>query len=53
MSKPIVHFVLEDMDVEVPVGSSFQEIVEACGADVTFDAVTEHAELAEFKLIKE
>lgn len=36
MSKPIIHFVLEDMDVEAPVGSTFQEIVEASGADVTF-----------------
>lgn len=36
MKKAIVQFILEDMDVEVPIGSSFQEIVEASGADVTF-----------------
>jgi len=36
MSKALVHFILEDMDVEVPLGSAFQEIVEASGADVTF-----------------
>jgi ferredoxin len=36
MSKPIIHFVLEDMDVEAPIGSSFQEVVDASGADVTF-----------------
>ncbi|KAB8036514.1 2Fe-2S iron-sulfur cluster binding domain-containing protein [Silvanigrella paludirubra] len=36
MSKPIIHFVLEDMDVEAPVGASFQEIVQASEADVTF-----------------
>lgn len=34
--KAIVQFLLEDMDVEVPAGSAFQEIVEASGADVTF-----------------
>lgn len=33
---PIVHFVLEDMDVEVPWGASFLDVVEASGADVTF-----------------
>ena len=32
-----VHFLLEDMDVEIPSsGARFQEIVEASGADVTF-----------------
>lgn len=36
MKKPIVHFKLEDMDVEVPAGVSFQEVVDACNADVTF-----------------
>lgn len=36
MSKPIIHFVLEDMDVEAPKGASFQDIVEASEADVTF-----------------
>ncbi|WP_161597611.1 2Fe-2S iron-sulfur cluster-binding protein [Fluviispira multicolorata] len=36
MSKPIVHFDLEDMDVEVPIGTPFQEVVDACQADVTF-----------------
>ncbi|APJ03352.1 2Fe-2S iron-sulfur cluster-binding protein [Silvanigrella aquatica] len=36
MSKPIIHFVLEDMEVEVPIGSTFQQIVDASGADVTF-----------------
>jgi 2Fe-2S ferredoxin len=32
----LVRFTLEDMDVEVPVGSSFLDVVEASGADVTF-----------------
>lgn len=36
MSKALIQFILEDMDVEVPKGSAFQEIVEASGADVTF-----------------
>jgi ferredoxin len=36
----VVHFTLEDMDVEVPVGSTFLDIVEACGADVTFGCRT-------------
>ncbi len=36
MTKVLVQFAMEDMDVEVPVGSAFQEIVEASGADVTF-----------------
>ena len=36
MQKALVHFILEDMDVEVPINSSFQDIVEASGADVTF-----------------
>jgi ferredoxin len=36
MQTALVQFVLEDMDVEVPVNSPFQEIVEASGADVTF-----------------
>jgi ferredoxin len=36
MSKCIVHFALEDMDVEAPCGTSFQDIVAACDADVTF-----------------
>ena len=36
MSKPIIHFVLEDMEVEAPIGASFQEVVDASGADVTF-----------------
>lgn len=31
-----VHFVLEDMEVEVPAGSRFQDVVDASGADVTF-----------------
>lgn len=34
--KALVQFVLEDMDVEVPLGTPFPEIVEASGADVTF-----------------
>lgn len=34
--KAIVHFSLEDMDVEVPHGSTFLDVVEASGADVTF-----------------
>ena len=33
---PIIHFSLEDMEVEAPVSTAFQQIVEACGADVTF-----------------
>lgn len=36
MKSALVHFELEDMDVEVPPGSAFQDIVEASGADVTF-----------------
>ena len=36
----LVHFTLEDMDVEVPVDSSFIDIVDACGADVTFGCRT-------------
>ena len=36
MQKALVHFILEDIDVEVPINSSFQDIVEASGADVTF-----------------
>jgi len=36
----LVHFTLEDMDVEVPVGASFIDIVDACGADVTFGCRT-------------
>ncbi len=40
MTKPIIHFVLEDMDVEAPAGTSFQEIVDSCGADVTFGCRT-------------
>lgn len=40
MAKPqnhIVHFMLEDMDVEISAtGAKFQDIVEASGADVTF-----------------
>lgn len=32
----LVHFVLEDMDVEVPPGVSFLDVVEVSGADVTF-----------------
>lgn len=36
----LVHFTLEDMDVEVPVGSEFLDVVEACGADVTFGCRT-------------
>jgi ferredoxin len=36
----MVHFSLEDMDVEVPLGSSFLDIVEASGADVTFGCRT-------------
>lgn len=36
MTKPHVHFVLEDMEVEVPRGTRFVEVVEASGADVTF-----------------
>lgn len=33
---PHVHFVLEDMTVEVPHGTTFVDVVEAAGADVTF-----------------
>ncbi|WGL59370.1 2Fe-2S iron-sulfur cluster-binding protein [Pigmentibacter sp. JX0631] len=40
MSKPIIYFVLEDMEVEAPQGTSFQEIVDSCGADVTFGCRT-------------
>ena len=47
MTKPIIHFVLEDMDVEAPVGTSFQEIVDSCGADVTLDVEQEPAVLVE------
>ncbi len=36
MKKALVQFVMEDMDVEVPVNTPFPEIVEASGADVTF-----------------
>lgn len=36
MKNALIHFVLEDMDVEAPIGSTFQNIVEASGADVTF-----------------
>lgn len=32
----IIHFTLEDMDVEAPPGAAFQDVVEASGADVTF-----------------
>jgi ferredoxin len=32
----IIHFTLEDMDVEAPPGANFQDVVEASGADVTF-----------------
>ena len=32
----LVRFELEDMDVQVPIGASFLDIVEASGADVTF-----------------
>ena len=32
----IVHFELDDMDVEVPLDTHFVDIVEATGADVTF-----------------
>lgn len=32
----IIHFTLEDMDVEAPPGAAFQDIVEASAADVTF-----------------
>ena len=35
-NKPIVHFELEDMDVEVPKGATFFDVVSASGADVTF-----------------
>lgn len=35
-NKAIVHFVLEDMEVEVPKGTPFIQIVEASNADVTF-----------------
>ena len=33
---PVVTFLLEDMDVEVPRGSQFLDVVDAAGADVTF-----------------
>jgi ferredoxin len=32
----LVHFELDDMDVEVPLGTHFVDIVDATGADVTF-----------------
>ena len=32
----VVHFELDDMDVEVPIGTHFVDIVDATGADVTF-----------------
>ena len=32
----VVHFVLEDMDVEVPIGASLLDVVEVSGADITF-----------------
>lgn len=32
----IIHFTLEDMDVEAPAGAAFTDIVDASGADVTF-----------------
>lgn len=35
-AKPIVRFLLEDMDVEVPRGATFYDVVQASGADVTF-----------------
>ena len=35
-NKSIVHFLLEDMDVEVPNGATFFDVVNASGADVTF-----------------
>jgi ferredoxin len=31
-----IYFTLEDMEVEAPVGTSFFEIVQTSGADVTF-----------------
>ena len=31
-----MHFILEDMDVEVPKGATFFDVVNASGADVTF-----------------
>lgn len=36
MKTAVVHFELEDMDVEVPIGVTFQEVVDASSADVTF-----------------
>jgi ferredoxin len=32
----IIHFTLEDMDVEAPPGTAFADVVLASGADVTF-----------------
>lgn len=38
--KPRVHFVLEDLEVEVPQGVRLVEVVDAAGADVTFGCRT-------------
>lgn len=40
ISKPRVHFVLEDMDVEVPEGTRLIDVVDASGADITFGCRT-------------
>lgn len=39
-TKPRVHFVLEDLEVEVPSGVKLVEVVDAAGADVTFGCRT-------------
>ncbi len=31
-----VHFLLEDLLVEAPAGARLQEVVDACGADISF-----------------
>jgi ferredoxin len=35
-SKIEIHFLLDDLLVEAPTGSRLQEVVDACGADITF-----------------
>ena len=35
-SKIEIHFLLDDLLVEAPAGSRLQEVVDACGADISF-----------------
>lgn len=40
MSTAKVHFLLDDLLVQAPIGTSLQEIAEAAGADLTFGCRT-------------